>query len=197
MRSGLEYLTECQFQNFRSPLRYSLIYSQSWVNFPLLCRPENKAELQWSISSRLIFTISFGLSGSVNPYLLGLLARLALRPTQGPISRVLLLMFQRDPSLRMVEIWIPKDPKVLGRLMPLPKSTGLLILALEAVICVCWNSRHRLGTRPMIPHCGVLILLLKRDQVIAILVYTHNMKRTHEDATRLDGFRELDVFETE
>ena len=77
-------------------------------NLPLLCRPENKAELQWSTSSGLIFTVSFGLSGSVNPYLLGLLARLASRPTQGPISRVLLLMFQRDPSLRMMEIWVPK-----------------------------------------------------------------------------------------
>lgn len=96
---------------------------------------------------------------AVLPHLLGLLRRLALGAAEEPISRVLLLVVQRDSRVGIVEIWITMSSVILWRLLlSLPISRRLLILSLQVIICTGWNRGYCSGTRPMNPHTWVLIL---------------------------------------
>jgi len=97
---------------------------------------------------------------AVLPYLLGLFWWLALRTTKACFPRILLRVFQRYPTLRVIEIRVTKGSKMLrSLLLTLPKSPTLLILSLlEAVIRAGRNCRHCSRARSMNPHRRILIL---------------------------------------
>lgn len=107
---------------------------------------------------------------AVLPYLWGLLGLLALRTTKCCFPGILLRVFQRYPTLRVIEIRVTKGSKMLRRLLwTLPKSPCLLILSLEAVVRARRNSRHCPRARSMNPHGRILILTTKHKISMSLL----------------------------